>query len=410
MIDLTPLDVRKKRGDFRRILRGYDPGEVDGFLQAVEARMESLVMENLALTDRVQRLVSQLEALEGREKAVQEALVTAQKLREDVQDQSKREASSLREQAAREAEALRERVRRETESERGEAHREASILRDEAIREAASLRDHARRESELLRREVTAEIEARILEAEGLIKERQRAVEEIERSRRKFLKGLRNLLERELDAVEVEETRAPLEDTPLELHLKGWSRRSEGEGEGDRPAEPSVEESAADGAGSLETYERTIDLGESNGESLTDGASAEGWGAIPGDEPPRGEFGDIVPVGVFDPAPTAGASSGTDGGSKQGEDDPSEGVGSEPETDAEIVDAAFGSAVDQLLDPDTAEGRSEGPEPVWLSSLLELDVRAGGAEEVGELPGAESKASPLEEAGPEEGGDEPRID
>ncbi len=32
MIDLTPLDVRKKRGDFRRGLRGYDPEEVDHFL------------------------------------------------------------------------------------------------------------------------------------------------------------------------------------------------------------------------------------------------------------------------------------------------------------------------------------------------------------------------------------------
>ena len=32
MIDLTPLDVRKKRGDFRKMLRGYDPQEVDSFL------------------------------------------------------------------------------------------------------------------------------------------------------------------------------------------------------------------------------------------------------------------------------------------------------------------------------------------------------------------------------------------
>ena len=29
MIELTPLDVRKKRGDFGKTLRGYDPEEVD---------------------------------------------------------------------------------------------------------------------------------------------------------------------------------------------------------------------------------------------------------------------------------------------------------------------------------------------------------------------------------------------
>jgi len=49
MIDLTPLDVRKKAGDFRRILRGYDPQEVDIFLELVAERMEVLVRENMAL-------------------------------------------------------------------------------------------------------------------------------------------------------------------------------------------------------------------------------------------------------------------------------------------------------------------------------------------------------------------------
>ena len=43
MIDLTPLDVRKKRGDFRKSMRGYDPQEVDTFLDLVAMRMEELV-------------------------------------------------------------------------------------------------------------------------------------------------------------------------------------------------------------------------------------------------------------------------------------------------------------------------------------------------------------------------------
>ena len=36
MIDLTPLDVRNKRGDFKKLLRGYDPQEVDVFLELVQ--------------------------------------------------------------------------------------------------------------------------------------------------------------------------------------------------------------------------------------------------------------------------------------------------------------------------------------------------------------------------------------
>ena len=47
MIDLTPLDVRNKRGDFKRAMRGYEPHEVDLFLEMVADRLEALVRENL---------------------------------------------------------------------------------------------------------------------------------------------------------------------------------------------------------------------------------------------------------------------------------------------------------------------------------------------------------------------------
>ncbi|MCJ7628872.1 MAG: DivIVA domain-containing protein, partial [Longimicrobiales bacterium] len=185
MIDLTPLDVRKKRGDFRRLLRGYDPEEVDTFMDLVAERFEELVRENLALSEKTGRIESQLEALVGREHAIQEALVTAQKLREDVGNQSRRDADVLQAQASREV--------------------------------------------GLLKAEAESEIARRLGEAEGLIVERRRALEELERSRLKFLKSFRGLLERELDAVEVEEARRPLEDVPLELDLRGWKRHAESE-------------------------------------------------------------------------------------------------------------------------------------------------------------------------------------
>ena len=133
MIDLTPLDVRKKRGDFRRILRGYDPEEVDSFLELVADRFEELVRQNLILSERNDSLESQIQALEGRESAVQEALVSAQKLREEVNDQSRRDAEVLKEQA--------------------------------------------KREAELLRGEAEAEIARRLAEADSLVRERQTALE-----------------------------------------------------------------------------------------------------------------------------------------------------------------------------------------------------------------------------------------
>lgn len=172
MIDLTPLDVRKKRGDFSKALRGYDVQEVDIFLELVAERMEVLVKENLQLRERSERLGEQVSAQEGREKAVQEALVTAQELRQDVKEQ---------------------------------AHREA----------------------ELLEREARGRIDGMMAEAERLMEGRQEALQELERQRNRFLQSFRALLQREMDVVEVEASRAPLEDLALDLDLGrgSWTTR-----------------------------------------------------------------------------------------------------------------------------------------------------------------------------------------
>lgn len=162
MIDLTPLDVRKKRGDFRKVLRGYDVDEVDGFLEMVAERLEELVKENLTLKERTDRLQEQVSHQEEREQAVREALVTAQELRRDVGEQAKRQA-------------------------------------------------------EILQREAELEVESLLEKAERRLEERKEALEEMERLRLRFLKSFRALLERELDAVEVEEERRPLEDVALEI-------------------------------------------------------------------------------------------------------------------------------------------------------------------------------------------------
>ena len=84
MIDLTPLDVRNKRGDFKKLMRGYDPQEVDVFLEIAAERLEELVRENIVLRERSESLERQVGAQTGREQAIQEALVTAQELRADI--------------------------------------------------------------------------------------------------------------------------------------------------------------------------------------------------------------------------------------------------------------------------------------------------------------------------------------
>ena len=47
------------------------------------------------------------------------------------------------------------------------------------------------------------------------------ALEELERRRIRFLRAFRQLLARELDGVDVEDARAPLENRPIDLDLGG---------------------------------------------------------------------------------------------------------------------------------------------------------------------------------------------
>ena len=196
MIDLTPLDVRNKRGDFKKLMRGYDPQEVDVFLEIAAERLEELVRENIVLRERSESLERQVGAQTGREQAIQEALVTAQELRADIHSQAQREADHL------------------------VAERRLELGRD--------------------------------------------ALEEMERRRTRFLKAFRQLLERELDVVDVEDERAPLEDRPIDLDLGGGRFSSSAVEEvsaameAEESADGEIEEAAAE-PGAEEASEEAAD-------------------------------------------------------------------------------------------------------------------------------------------------------
>lgn len=162
MIDLTPLDVRKKRGDFGRAFRGYTREEVDGYLELVAERLEELVRDNLTLRERGERLAEQVAAFQERERAVQDAIVTAEKLRDEI-------------------------------------------------------RTHALREAELLRREAEAELESARAATERLVAERRAVLADLGHRRMRFLHQWRAFLEREMDELELEEARMRLAgETALE--------------------------------------------------------------------------------------------------------------------------------------------------------------------------------------------------
>ena len=106
MIDLTPLDVRKKKGDFRRVMRGYDADAVDNFLDEVVARMEELVRENQALASKSAQMTEAIADYRERERAMNDALVSAQQLREGMREQAQREADLVLREARAEGDRI----------------------------------------------------------------------------------------------------------------------------------------------------------------------------------------------------------------------------------------------------------------------------------------------------------------
>jgi cell division initiation protein len=192
MIDLTPLEVRKKKGDFRRIMRGYDPALVDDFLDLVADRLEEVVRENLNLTERVGRQDQQVAEYRERERALTEALVTAQEMREEMRQQTSREADLVKRAAEQQAADLRSRTEHELAHLRAQVEQEVAQLRSAAQQESAQLRSAAQQETAELR---SARRQEQVREEE--------AIRQLRVRHEQFLGTYRALLERELAELSV---------------------------------------------------------------------------------------------------------------------------------------------------------------------------------------------------------------
>jgi cell division initiation protein len=90
---LTPLAVRKTR--FTRRWRGYDPTEVEDFLQLMADELTAVLKESERLLREKEGLLERLEASEQREQKLQETLLRAQKVSEELISTAQHEAQTL---------------------------------------------------------------------------------------------------------------------------------------------------------------------------------------------------------------------------------------------------------------------------------------------------------------------------
>ena len=102
--NLTPLDIRKQ--EFRKTLRGYDTLGVEDFQMRVADALERAMRERQVLEERVAALTEQLRVFRERERAMNEALVAAQQLRQDSRAAAEREGQVIVREAEAEAKRL----------------------------------------------------------------------------------------------------------------------------------------------------------------------------------------------------------------------------------------------------------------------------------------------------------------
>ena len=108
---LTPLDVR--RYDFGKSLRGYDPERVEQFREQVAEELERLTRTSQDLEQKAKGFHEQLRAFRERDKALNDALVSAQQLRGEIRESSEREAALIVREARAQAESEIEHARGE---------------------------------------------------------------------------------------------------------------------------------------------------------------------------------------------------------------------------------------------------------------------------------------------------------
>ena len=87
---LTPVDITNK--EFRKMLRGYDPEEVDEFLDQVVEDYEELFKENSLLKEKINTMNDKIDHYSKIESTIQNTLLLAQNAAEQAKASSQKEA------------------------------------------------------------------------------------------------------------------------------------------------------------------------------------------------------------------------------------------------------------------------------------------------------------------------------
>jgi len=91
---ITPHDIRQQQFTVR-MFRGFDPSEVDAFLEDVADDYEGLLKENALLKEQIAASEERSRGVIEREKNLHDVMVTTQRLVDEMKAAAKREAELI---------------------------------------------------------------------------------------------------------------------------------------------------------------------------------------------------------------------------------------------------------------------------------------------------------------------------
>ncbi len=97
LMSMKPVDIRKS--SFRIKFKGYDPSQVQSYLDAIANEMQELLQENSELKVRIKMLEDKLRDFQNMEEELKRALILAQKSAQNIIENAKKEASIILEKA-----------------------------------------------------------------------------------------------------------------------------------------------------------------------------------------------------------------------------------------------------------------------------------------------------------------------
>jgi len=131
---ITPIEIQQHR--FRSRMFGYDTNAVDHFLEIVADELQELHMQNHQLKEDLVRTRNALAQMKSREQALQQTLVTAQQVTEDMKKNARREAELVMAEARLQG----EQILREAEERRLQLIREIQEIKRQKISFESSLK------------------------------------------------------------------------------------------------------------------------------------------------------------------------------------------------------------------------------------------------------------------------------